>query len=168
MQFTDMSRHYMASDYELMIDICKSEINFLKSSWQNMLGRPLVTIACRSVHLGILSICLMWFDNIKTTAFEATAKISGWCVLFVGITDWELILLIFNLIKLIFILMVEQISFNLIWLLYCASQLFYNLQISDKHFSLSKKSSSCIFVVVVCKRFSIFRTLWDNSFIFKR
>ncbi|KAJ8912271.1 hypothetical protein NQ315_008318 [Exocentrus adspersus] len=50
-QFTDMSHNYIASDYELMIDICKSEINFLKSSWQNMLGRPLVTIACRTLHL---------------------------------------------------------------------------------------------------------------------
>ncbi|GJQ67280.1 hypothetical protein Trydic_g8181 [Trypoxylus dichotomus] len=51
-QFTDMSRNYIAIDYELMIDICKSEINFLKSSWQNMLGRPLVVLAIRSVHLG--------------------------------------------------------------------------------------------------------------------
>ncbi|XP_018569604.1 probable phosphorylase b kinase regulatory subunit alpha isoform X1 [Anoplophora glabripennis] len=50
-QFTDMSHNYIASDYELMIDICKSEINFLKSSWQNMLGRPLVTITCRTLHL---------------------------------------------------------------------------------------------------------------------
>ncbi|XP_048519776.1 probable phosphorylase b kinase regulatory subunit alpha isoform X1 [Dendroctonus ponderosae] len=50
-QFTDLSHNYIASDYELMIDICKSEINFLKSSWQNMLGRPLVTIICRRFHL---------------------------------------------------------------------------------------------------------------------
>lgn len=53
LQFTDLSHNYIASDYELMIDICKSEINFLKSSWQNMLGRPLVTILCRSFQLGI-------------------------------------------------------------------------------------------------------------------
>ncbi|KAJ8936869.1 hypothetical protein NQ314_012133 [Rhamnusium bicolor] len=50
-RFTDMSQNYIASDYELMIDICKSEINFLKSSWQNMLGRPLVTVSCRRLHL---------------------------------------------------------------------------------------------------------------------
>lgn len=50
-----MSRNYIASDYELMIDICKSEINFLKSSWQHMLGRPVVTIALRALHLGIYS-----------------------------------------------------------------------------------------------------------------
>lgn len=47
-----MSRNYIASDYELMIDMYKSEINFLKSSWQNMLGRPIVTIACRRLNLG--------------------------------------------------------------------------------------------------------------------
>lgn len=47
-----MTRNYIASDYELMIDICKSEINFLKSSWQNMLGRPLVVLGCRKVDLG--------------------------------------------------------------------------------------------------------------------
>nr|CAI5842293.1 unnamed protein product [Callosobruchus analis] len=60
-QFTDMSQNYVASDYELMIDICKSEINFLKSSWQNMLGRPLVTIVCRRVHLedGKLPLAMM-------------------------------------------------------------------------------------------------------------
>ncbi|XP_074037667.1 probable phosphorylase b kinase regulatory subunit alpha isoform X1 [Leptinotarsa decemlineata] len=50
-QFTDMSQNYTATDYELMIDICKGELNFLKSSWQNMLGRPLVTVVCRRLHL---------------------------------------------------------------------------------------------------------------------
>ncbi|KAL1509746.1 hypothetical protein ABEB36_004437 [Hypothenemus hampei] len=50
-QFTDLSHNYIASDYELMIDICKSEINFLKSSWQNMIGRPLVTILFRRFQL---------------------------------------------------------------------------------------------------------------------
>lgn len=35
-----------------MIDILKSEIYFLKSSWQNMLGRPLIVIAIKSMHLG--------------------------------------------------------------------------------------------------------------------
>lgn len=57
-----MSRNYIATDYELMIDICKSEINFLKSSWQNMLGRPLVTIACRDIHLGISESFLKWLS----------------------------------------------------------------------------------------------------------
>ncbi|XP_046394617.1 probable phosphorylase b kinase regulatory subunit alpha isoform X3 [Ischnura elegans] len=50
-QLTDLQRFYIASDYELMIDIFKSEINFLKSSWQNMLGRPLVVMAVKSIHL---------------------------------------------------------------------------------------------------------------------
>lgn len=47
-----MTRFYIASDYELMIDIFKGEINFLKSSWQNMLGRPLVVMPVKSGHLG--------------------------------------------------------------------------------------------------------------------
>lgn len=36
-----------------MIDILKGEINFLKSAWQNLLGRPLVTLVLRDIHLGI-------------------------------------------------------------------------------------------------------------------
>ncbi|KZC04056.1 putative phosphorylase b kinase regulatory subunit alpha [Dufourea novaeangliae] len=51
-QLTDMTRFYIASDYELMIDIFKGEINFLKSSWQNMLGRPLVVMPLKNIHLG--------------------------------------------------------------------------------------------------------------------
>ncbi|PSN48873.1 putative phosphorylase b kinase regulatory subunit alpha [Blattella germanica] len=50
-QLTDLTRFYIASDYELMIDIFKSELNFLKSSWQNMLGRPLVVMAMKNIHL---------------------------------------------------------------------------------------------------------------------
>ncbi|KAJ8870752.1 hypothetical protein PR048_027051 [Dryococelus australis] len=49
---TDLNRFYVASDYELMIDIFKSELNFLKSSWQNMLGRPLVVMTMKNIHLG--------------------------------------------------------------------------------------------------------------------
>lgn len=64
-QFTDMSHNYIASDYELMIDICKSEINFLKSSWQNMLGRPLVTIVCRRLHLENDKIPLAMITTMK-------------------------------------------------------------------------------------------------------
>ncbi|GLV35729.1 uncharacterized protein CBL_01120 [Carabus blaptoides fortunei] len=64
-QFTDMSHNYIATDYELMIDICKSEINFLKSSWQNMLGRPLVTIACRNIHLEQDKIPLAMITTMK-------------------------------------------------------------------------------------------------------
>ncbi|KAK4887210.1 hypothetical protein RN001_003481 [Aquatica leii] len=64
-QFTDMSQNYIATDYELMIDICKSEINFLKSSWQNIMGRPLVTIACRNVHLENGKIPLAMITTMK-------------------------------------------------------------------------------------------------------
>ncbi|CAB3256643.1 unnamed protein product [Arctia plantaginis] len=44
-QFSDMTRFYIASDFELMVDTLKAEINFLKSAWQNLLGRPLVVLA---------------------------------------------------------------------------------------------------------------------------
>ncbi|XP_041973416.1 probable phosphorylase b kinase regulatory subunit alpha isoform X3 [Aricia agestis] len=50
-QFSDMKRFYIASDYELMIDMLKSEINFLKSSWQNLLGRPLVVLTLNQMYL---------------------------------------------------------------------------------------------------------------------
>lgn len=53
-QFVDLSRFYIASDNELMIDILKGEINFLKSAWQNLLGRPLVTLVLKNIHLGRL------------------------------------------------------------------------------------------------------------------
>lgn len=53
-QFVDLTRFYIASDNELIIDILKGEINFLKSAWQNLLGRPLVTLVTKQVHLGRL------------------------------------------------------------------------------------------------------------------
>lgn len=59
-----MKRFYIASDYELMVDILKAEINFLKSSWQNLLGRPLVVLSLNQMYLGIfcftpeLDLCL--------------------------------------------------------------------------------------------------------------
>lgn len=55
-QFVDLSRFYIASDNELMIDILKGEINFLKSAW-DLLGRPLVTLVLKRIHLG-RSTCL--------------------------------------------------------------------------------------------------------------
>ncbi|XP_022828871.1 probable phosphorylase b kinase regulatory subunit alpha isoform X2 [Spodoptera litura] len=50
-QFSDMTRFYIASDYDLMVDTLKAEINFLKSSWQNLLGRPLVVLTLNKMHL---------------------------------------------------------------------------------------------------------------------
>ncbi|XP_050677140.1 probable phosphorylase b kinase regulatory subunit alpha isoform X4 [Leptidea sinapis] len=50
-QFSDMKRFYIASDYELMVDMLKGEINFLKSSWQNLLGRPLVVLTLNKMNL---------------------------------------------------------------------------------------------------------------------
>ncbi|KAL5275730.1 PHKA2 family protein [Megaselia abdita] len=49
-QFVDLTRFYIASDNELMIDILKGEINFLKSAW-DLLGRPLVTLVLKKFHL---------------------------------------------------------------------------------------------------------------------
>lgn len=42
-QFVDRRRFYIASDIDVVIDMFKTEISFLKSSWQ-MLGRPCVVI----------------------------------------------------------------------------------------------------------------------------
>ncbi|CAL8105071.1 unnamed protein product [Orchesella dallaii] len=50
-QLMDPQRFYIASDYELMIDNFKNELNFLKSSWAHVLGRPLVVFTFRHVHL---------------------------------------------------------------------------------------------------------------------
>lgn len=49
-----MKRFYIASDYELMIDMLKAEINFLKSSWQNLLGRPLIVLTLNQMYLGTM------------------------------------------------------------------------------------------------------------------
>ncbi|XP_014485111.1 PREDICTED: probable phosphorylase b kinase regulatory subunit alpha isoform X2 [Dinoponera quadriceps] len=64
-QLTDMTRFYIASDYELMIDIFKGEINFLKSSWQNMLGRPLVVMPVKNIHLDQGKIPLAMITTMK-------------------------------------------------------------------------------------------------------
>ncbi|KAK7863565.1 hypothetical protein R5R35_014068 [Gryllus longicercus] len=64
-QLTDLSRFYIASDYELMIDLFRNEFNFLKSSWQNMLGRPLVVMAIRNVLLDQGKIPLAIITTIK-------------------------------------------------------------------------------------------------------
>ncbi|KDR24269.1 probable phosphorylase b kinase regulatory subunit alpha isoform X2 [Zootermopsis nevadensis] len=64
-QLTDLTRFYIASDYELMIDIFKSELNFLKSSWQNMLGRPLVVMAMKNIHLDQGKIPLAMLTTMK-------------------------------------------------------------------------------------------------------
>lgn len=51
-QLTDQTRYYIASDKDLVIDIFKSEINFLKSSWKNILGRPVVILTAKTLYLG--------------------------------------------------------------------------------------------------------------------
>ncbi|XP_059490369.1 probable phosphorylase b kinase regulatory subunit alpha [Neocloeon triangulifer] len=64
-QLTDLQKFYIASDNDLMIDIFKSELNFLKSSWQNMLGRPLVVMGLRNMHLDQDKVPLGMLNTIK-------------------------------------------------------------------------------------------------------
>jgi hypothetical protein len=35
-----------------MIDILKGEISFLKSAWQGLQGRPLITLVLKDIQLG--------------------------------------------------------------------------------------------------------------------
>ncbi|CAB3256642.1 unnamed protein product [Arctia plantaginis] len=58
-QFSDMTRFYIASDFELMVDTLKAEINFLKSAWQNLLGRPLVVLAVNHLDQGKIPMAMI-------------------------------------------------------------------------------------------------------------
>lgn len=60
-----MNRFYIASDNELMIDLLKGEINFLKSAWQNLLGRPLLTLTLKNVHLENNKVPLAMVQTMK-------------------------------------------------------------------------------------------------------
>lgn len=64
-QFSDVNRFYIASDNELMIDLLKGEINFLKSAWQNLLGRPLLTLVLKTVHLDNNKVPLAMIQTMK-------------------------------------------------------------------------------------------------------
>ncbi|XP_062539866.1 probable phosphorylase b kinase regulatory subunit alpha isoform X2 [Armigeres subalbatus] len=64
-QFSDVNRFYIASDNELMIDLLKGEINFLKSAWQNLLGRPLLTMTLKNVHLENNKVPLAMVQTMK-------------------------------------------------------------------------------------------------------
>ncbi|KAK9508861.1 hypothetical protein O3M35_006320 [Rhynocoris fuscipes] len=64
-QLTDQTRYYIASDNELMIDIFKSEINFLKSSWRNILGRPIVIMTIKRIYLDQGRIPLAMITTMK-------------------------------------------------------------------------------------------------------
>lgn len=43
-QFVDRQRFFIASDLDLLLDIFKTELNFLQYTWKHMLGRPIVTL----------------------------------------------------------------------------------------------------------------------------
>ncbi|XP_052865199.1 probable phosphorylase b kinase regulatory subunit alpha isoform X1 [Anopheles cruzii] len=64
-QFSDVNRFYIASDNELIIDLLKGEINFLKSAWQNLLGRPLLTLMLKTVHLDNNKVPLAMIQTMK-------------------------------------------------------------------------------------------------------
>uniref|UniRef100_A0A336MSQ2 Phosphorylase b kinase regulatory subunit n=1 Tax=Culicoides sonorensis TaxID=179676 RepID=A0A336MSQ2_CULSO len=79
-QFTDLTRFYIASDNELLIDILKGEINFLKSAWQNLLGRPLVTMVLKEDHLdqGRLPLAMVQtMKKLKSGYINGTRVILG-------------------------------------------------------------------------------------------
>ena len=52
LQFVDRQRFFIASDLDLLLDIFKTELNFLQSQWRNMLGRPIVTLELNKSFLG--------------------------------------------------------------------------------------------------------------------
>ncbi|XP_050438174.1 probable phosphorylase b kinase regulatory subunit alpha isoform X2 [Adelges cooleyi] len=64
-QLTDRHRYYIASDDNLMIDLFKNEINFLKSNWHNILGRPTVVLVLKKPSLDQGKIPLSMITTIK-------------------------------------------------------------------------------------------------------
>ncbi|XP_055604017.1 probable phosphorylase b kinase regulatory subunit alpha isoform X1 [Uranotaenia lowii] len=64
-QFSDVSRFYIASDNDLMIDVLKGEINYLKSAWVGLLGRPLLTLVLKNVHLDNNKVPLAMIQTMK-------------------------------------------------------------------------------------------------------
>ncbi|XP_047736288.1 probable phosphorylase b kinase regulatory subunit alpha, partial [Hyalella azteca] len=64
-QFSDTRRFFIASDLLLLIDIFKTELNFLQGTWKNMLGRPTVVLEINQTFLE---------DGKVPTAMVATVK----------------------------------------------------------------------------------------------
>ena len=69
-QLTDLDHFYVAVDYELMIDTFKNELYFLKSSWQNMLGRPVVVVVIKQMQLGNIRFLLNQSSAIAHLLFN--------------------------------------------------------------------------------------------------
>ena len=71
-----------------MIDTFKSELYFLKSSWQNMLGRPLVCIVIRETHLeqGNIPVALIsTLKKLKSGYINGTRYVSSKLLSFIGV-----------------------------------------------------------------------------------
>ncbi|KAK6641154.1 hypothetical protein RUM44_012863 [Polyplax serrata] len=84
-QKIDLTHFYIASDCELMIDIFKSEISFLKSRWKNSLGRPLVIINLKNIHLDQGKIPMVMVTTIKKLK---SGYINGTRVTFGNLSDF--------------------------------------------------------------------------------
>uniref|UniRef100_A0A023F525 Phosphorylase b kinase regulatory subunit n=1 Tax=Triatoma infestans TaxID=30076 RepID=A0A023F525_TRIIF len=93
-QLTDQTRYYIASDNELVIDIFKSEINFLKSSWKNILGRPTVILTMKKIYLDQGKIPLAMITTMKKLK---SGYISGTRVSFGYLNDFLITSCITNL-----------------------------------------------------------------------
>lgn len=65
-QFVDRQRFFIASDLDLLLDIFKTELNFLQCTWKHMLGRPIVTLELNKSFLGNLThCCLLMLDVVS-------------------------------------------------------------------------------------------------------
>lgn len=70
----DESRHYIASDIHMLLDIIKNEIAFLKTNWKE-LGRPVLVLPIRinilagdaGLSPSLLTISLCQFDSSSFT-----------------------------------------------------------------------------------------------------
>ncbi|XP_073998060.1 probable phosphorylase b kinase regulatory subunit alpha isoform X1 [Rhodnius prolixus] len=93
-QLTDQTRYYIASDNELVIDIFKAEINFLKSSWKNILGRPTVILTMKNIYLDQGKIPLAMITTMKKLK---SGYISGTRVSFGYLNDFLITSCITNL-----------------------------------------------------------------------
>ena len=54
LQFVDQGHFYLPLDVALLVDMIKTDIQFVGSNWR-ILGRPLVVFPIRSTMLGVCS-----------------------------------------------------------------------------------------------------------------
>lgn len=71
-QFVDRQRFFIASDLDLLLDIFKTELNFLQCTWKNMLGRPVVTLELNKSFLGN-TLLYMYFSSSSSWMLVVSA-----------------------------------------------------------------------------------------------